>query len=607
MDAQAPLNAVVQSISSFRILKKPSEPLPESAQLELDSPTVEAENASPSQSHAANSQLEAPPPSIDPTQGIIIERNPSIACEATTQQFSSKKFTRPQSAHGNPLEGFTFEKAQPMNANMTRTFGPTAIVDSKPASGHITVDCDKRTNGSVSGLAKSPAVKIVRHSELRQSPRRPDEPEEEKEQSHQPLAIQALGRLGDCSQQAAANPHPMLASSPPHEPTEPLMYQVKDSKRQALTLKNCSVRTTIHEEAKQTAPARTPTRSEPHRGMRRLMQPSQPTTPTGARPPSGTKLKVTKSRRKASKPSISIGKVSNGIEHEQSSLTDEELLAVLLSRYRTEKEIRDQERTAHATEVQDLKDISNSIWDQLQESLAREQLQYDELSRFRSNQPKLVEKVKSLSKYVEGLNRDHHALRDKARAIQEEQAELQQEKECLIADVHGIRQHYQAAFVDCKAALSEARHEINLQCHTATAQQAQMQETARSLSLERGRNDLILAEIEKFGTGHRNFAQAAAAQGSDFIAKLNIILSKMEDMQPNEESGFYQELKAIMCQCTARVEMLWDSGIVTTEDIRHLEKSIRASANGYVVLSTLLELHDADQCKHYRRRSILPK
>ena len=607
MDAQTPLNAVAQSIWSYGRVKKPSEPLPESAQLELNSPTVEAENASRSQSHAANSQLEATSPSIDPMQGITIERNPSIACEATTQQFPSKKITRPQSAHGNPLEGFTFEKAQPMNANMTRIFGSTAIVDLPPASGHITVDCDKQTSGTASGLAKSPAVELVRHSELRQSPRRPDEPEVEKEQSHQPLAIQALGHLGDCSQQAAANSHPALASSPPHELIELLMCPDKDPERQPLTLEKCSVRTTIDGEPKQTAPARTPTRSKPHRDMRRPMQPSQPTTPTGARPPLGAKFKVTKFRRKASKPLISIGKVSNGIEHEQSSLTDEELLAVLLSRYRTEKEIRDQERTAHATEVQDLKDISNSIWDQLQESLAREQLQYDELSRFRSNQPKLVEKVKSLSKYVEGLNRDHHALRDKARAIQEEQAELQQEKECLIADVHGIRQHYQAAFVDCKAALSEARHEINLQCHTATAQQAQMQETARSLSLERGRNDLILAKIEKCGIGHQNFAQASAAQGSDFIAKLNIILSKLEDLQPNEESGSYQELKAIMCQCTATVDMLRDSGIVTTEDIRHLETSIRASANGYVFISTRLELQGADQCKHHRRPSILSK
>ncbi|KAL8817186.1 MAG: hypothetical protein Q9191_008194 [Dirinaria sp. TL-2023a] len=120
-----------------------------------------------------------------------------------------------------------------------------------------------------------------------------------------------------------------------------------------------------------------------------------------------------------------------------------------------------------------------------------------------------------------------------------------------------------------------------------------MQESARSLSHERDRNDLILAEIEKIGIGHQNSAEASAAQGNHFIAKLNSIFSKLEALRQNEESGSCEELKATMCECTATVNMLRDSGNVTTEDIRLLETSIRASADGITdaVQSCRNEIH----------------
>ncbi|KAL8817447.1 MAG: hypothetical protein Q9191_008146, partial [Dirinaria sp. TL-2023a] len=577
MDAQMDLESLFQAVTTCGRAKPPVL-VHESAQVGTKVPPIEADNVTRNPCQAANGRVDAAAPSIDPMQDIVAERCPVVTLEAATQQFSCKKFTRPQSAHGNLSEGFIFEKAQPMNANMTRSFGSTAIIDLKPASGHGVVASDKRIRATVSGPTEGPAAEIARPSELCQPPCSPDQSKEkEKEPSHQPQTNQALGCSRDCPQQETEDTQPVSVSSSPREATEQIMDLDKDPKQNALPPEKNSIQTATD---KETVSVRTPTGSEPHHDMRRPMRPSKPITPIAPRPRLGAKRKVSKSQHKVSKPSTSTIDVPNGIQNSQSSLADEELLAVLLSRYRTDKQTRDQERAAHVTEVQDLKDIGNSIWEQLQASLAREQLQCDELSRLRSNQPKLLEKFKNLSKYVEGLNRDHHALRDKARTIQDEQAKLQQEKGCLFADVHGIRQHSQAALVDCKSALKEAQHELHVQRHTITTQQAQMQESARSLSLERDRNDLILAEIQKIGIGHQNSAEASAAQGNHFIAKLDSTLSMLEDLRQNEGSASYEELKAIMCQCTATVNMLRDPGNVTTEDIRLLETSIRASADG---------------------------
>ena len=606
MDAMSAmsLNAFVQSVTTYGRATKPTEQTSESAHVE---PTVPILNEK--RIKALNSHIEATPTSGDVVQDLVTNPNVTSTSEATTEQLPRKIFTRPQSSDGNLSSGFTFEKAPGLNLNMGRNFGPLANMDSAPAPIQLAFASSKGVVIPKPGLTEPPpAASLAHSSELCQSYCSSDqggEPEqkEEQHQEKEPHTIQALSDSRGLSRQAVDQSQPPLASSPQYQATE-LPQSQHDDHRSAIVEGQITENAT-HEQPTKLMSAQKSAHSKARGDIRRPMKPPKPTSSVRSRSPLGAKFKVTKSRHKTPKPSTSTFQALGNGEDTQSSLTDEELLAVLLSRYRSDKQARDQERAAHATEVQDLKDITNSIWEQLQDALATQQLQCDELTRLRDTQPKLVEKFKNFRKYVDGLNRDHDALRDKARAIQDGQSELQQEKGRLFADVHGIRQQCQATLASCKVSLNEAQHEISLQSHTIVAQEAKIKESAHSLSLERSRNDLILAEIGKFHTGHKDFAQASAAQGNAFVTKLNDILSKLEELQQHDQSGCYEELKAIMCQCTATVDMLRDSGSATSEDIRLLDTSIKVNADGYVSLSTQFESYEADQGKYQRRHPSL--
>ena len=282
--------------------------------------------------------------------------------------------------------------------------------------------------------------------------------------------------------------------------------------------------------------------------------------------------KVTKSRRRPSRLPASAS-LALSAEHAGSSLTVDELLSVLMSRYTNEKQAREQERARHAVEVQDLKDISAAMWEQLQESRAREQSQTQELSRRQANQPKVLEKLKNLTKFVDGLSRDHHSLRDKARLIQDGQTELQKEKGRLFADINNIRQTQQAALANGKVAIQQAKQELVAQNQTISAQDARLQENALSLAAERSRNDLILTEIQGLGTGHKDFAQASAAQGNIFISKMNSISTELIAMKHDKSSGLLDELKGMLGQCAATINDMRDDR-VKADDLQNLESVI---------------------------------
>ena len=110
------------------------------------------------------------------------------------------------------------------------------------------------------------------------------------------------------------------------------------------------------------------TTSQPRRPISR----SNPTTSKQCRLPIEARLKVTKSRRK-------IGAQTSNNESTPKVLgaeaipSQEDLMNVLVLRYKHDKQVRDRERAIHAIEVQDPKDINDLLYHQLEDEPSKAQ------------------------------------------------------------------------------------------------------------------------------------------------------------------------------------------------------------------------------------------
>lgn len=557
---------MVHSVTGYQPAKSPK-PAVDPAQVTKDVPVNNGQSLTTGQSPSTDRRV-----SIADQPSVPAQDSYSGSSSTNIQGFSShagSRFSRPQSSGGSLAAGFSYAKPKPVAMNMTRKLGSATAISTRSSSQHnmpvnkeVVVSDALEARGANSN---GPSTVVELHHSGSGSPGH------EQDSDHQAQIQEAEKDLEE-SMQADRSASVPATNEVVMKGFENKGTTLGEVPRRAESEKDADEELTLVEN---------PPREKRTQEICRPIRPSKPLTPTKPRQtPLNVKDKVSKPRRKLFR--RPMGKLADPEDLDDGepslTLTNEEKLAVWKLRYKKQEQLREKERAAHATELQDLKEISSGFWVQLQEAIAREKLQNEELSRRKANHPKLAEKLKGLTKYVDGLNRDHHALRDKARSIQDEQAALRQEKARLFSDVDQIRQSQEASVASCRSILNEAKQDLQLQHQTIATLQTKLRDDASSLSAERSRNDLILTEIVKLGASQQNFAQASAAQGVTFVSKLNMLLGRLEDLEAYGQSkSFFEELKLIMCQCKADIDMLQQSEKVKVDDFRGLDTLVRNS------------------------------
>lgn len=330
-------------------------------------------------------------------------------------------------------------------------------------------------------------------------------------------------------------------------------------------------------------PLRKVTEAHNSRPMQRPISQPKPTTPEATRLLVHAKAKVMKPRRKRSRPSASNDPVPLDIHSTHNLPTQEDLMSVLLSRYKHDKQRRDQERVAHATEVQDLKDITDLLWEQLQEERAKGQLLGEEMSTYKAKLPLWDAKVTKFRDFIQGLANDHNGLRDRAKEIQSDQAQLQMAKTQIDADLQNINHSLGDTTSKTKDVLARAR--VDMQCFLQESQNtdAKLRDSNRMLDKEREKNHLYVAEIRKLTTKHDNIAQLLAAQGNLHTQKLDEIFDSVCRAQDNGKLESLDDIQGTVHQCLDIVKSLPDTGI-KAEDLQPLEAAVATSTDRSVRL-----------------------
>lgn len=319
--------------------------------------------------------------------------------------------------------------------------------------------------------------------------------------------------------------------------------------------------------------------SQPLRKSNLLMVATQSASPRSS-------AKITKLRRKSKPRGDSSAMQQSQTGAPKDALSYEDTLNVLLMCHRNERHEREEARAvlkAKETELQDLREISNVIYHQLQQVRQREKSQEAELSRFHTVMPQWESRVKKLSDFVQCLSKDHQTLRDDAREIHNQQKTLQADKSDIVSTLSDVRHTVEQDQAKTKKVLVEARHHMEMLEQTVSNQEIQLREDAELLYVERDRSQRLEVEISRMTTGHQHLSELLAEHGRITTEKLDDLLSKSEEVQIVSPPPTQDLVRPVLDEAVSLLKELRDADVVRPDDLRKLDASVRSYAEEYVL------------------------
>ena len=563
-------------MTSFRVGSLPGDPEKRSPGVIVHEASTNSINAG-DQTKSLATQSNHLTPSDGSPRGIDSNVLPNTVNPLADQQPSRAFFARPHSSGDNVAVGFTFGKAKPTTMNMSRQFGQASRIPTGEASTvEAAVDIGTAMDASPEQMGRTHTG--VTPNVQPHCPPLTNKPAAVTSQSPTYQARSSADRAQSVGPSRHPSEPPLKArdaTTPLTKVTETLIDPCVSPSRHQSEVKKSLVHTTREEPAQLDTPSlkKLAEPSSP-RLLHRPITRSNPSIPKEHRLPAQARSKVTKSRRKAfPKPSNNPGPPE--MYRTTSAPTQEELMNVLLLRYKHDKQLRDEERAAHAIDIQDLKDISDVLWQQLQAERARRQQLDKEVLDYEAKLPAWGAKVKKLSDFVRGLTNDHHGLRDKAKEMQQTQNDLRQEKMQLNAELDNVNQNLVATTDWNKNTVAEAKADLRLLFQQSENQQAQLRDNARLLDSERERNELYAAEIGKLTTSHIQLTKCIATQNSIHVDRFTALSAKLDEILINDPSESHEELKGMMQHCLGTLEGLQSPANIKIEDLQHLNTSVR--------------------------------
>ena len=479
-------------------------------------------------------------------------------------------FHKPPSSNGDHATGYQFPKAVRRQLNMSRLkpAPPSKLDDAKPLT----------TDHQPESLAA-----VVERTEAAQLPLSP---------AHVAATISIQEGIPEHArhiqppQVVKASDIVLVGSSPPNPKAEHLEQQSPN--HGDTTIEDIS---SAHQKADPPQPAKAFARagainveaSPKLQTLNRPMKRPMPSTPKQPRNTHCTKSRVTKPRGRSASRAPSTSQVNLDDLVSRKSITQEDLLHVLISRYSKEKQEREQIRANHATEIHELETLSRSLWERLQESQQKAKSQESELSGLRSQQPKFADQIKKLRDYVKGLTNDQHGLRDSFNEIHQLYSAKQESKKELDIRLEDVRQT--ASDIDKRTAnaLKEARHEMENLLRINQDQKTQLQKDDELLQYERTRSQRMEVEVAKINTSQQQSMHIFAEHANQVVQKMNSLLDQTKDVPSVQQPESLDEVKSALRECLGSLDELRRVKSVKVEDVSQLEHSMRKLADGYVL------------------------
>lgn len=262
------------------------------------------------------------------------------------------------------------------------------------------------------------------------------------------------------------------------------------------------------------------------------------------------------------------------------SLNDGELLSILLSRHKAEQQNREKlQASQHAKdqEINDLRGVSHTLYEQLQIVKGREHAQQMELSKFHAFQEQWEPRIQMLKEYFQSLTVDHQKLGQDAKDMQEQTKSIQTDKAALEVMLEDVHQALNQDRARTKKILLEARHEMELLEQTVDTQDKELRANADLLDIERDRSQRLEVALSGITTTNEELTRIFNGHKDAIIEKLTN-LQKSETqvvVAPQPES----DLKPVLDQCFGILKELQKLEMVKPQDFMTLNRAVRSYAN----------------------------
>lgn len=268
----------------------------------------------------------------------------------------------------------------------------------------------------------------------------------------------------------------------------------------------------------------------------------------------------------------------------RSSLSDEDLLNVLLLRQRAAQEKRDLLKANEAAkdqEMSDLREVSHNLYQQLQQSQDQNKAKETEISRLHAIIPRWEKRIQSLTKCLNALVQDHRDLMNDSKELRKKHEDAHAEKSGLFLMLKDVQETVQSDHRKHSASnkvLTEARHHIGVLEQTIKDQERQSREDGDLLHVERSRSQRLEAEINKLTTTYHELTTIITGHPDTILEKLSKVLEISTQAMGATQAQSQLELKTLINQCVDMLMKFHTLEMVKPQDLGKLDNSIRAYA-----------------------------
>lgn len=272
------------------------------------------------------------------------------------------------------------------------------------------------------------------------------------------------------------------------------------------------------------------------------------------------------------------------LPNQKSSLSDEDLLNVLLLRQRAQQEQRDLFRANEAAkdqEIGDLREVSHNLYQKLQHLQDQDKAKEIELSRLHAVVPRWEKKIQSLSRCLNTLLQDHRELMGSSKELKKRQADVQAEKAGLVLMLDDLQEAVRSdrcKYSAINQVLLEARNHIGLLEQRIKDQESQSRQGQGLLREERHRVQKLEAEIDKLTTTYHALTTAVTNHRDTILEKLSKVLDIGIQAMGATQAQSQFELKALVNQCVDMLQKVHTMETVKPQDFGKLDNSIRSFA-----------------------------
>lgn len=403
----------VTSLTSFKVTpnggnEQPTDLLPNTPHA-VD---LVSSNGSNSRTNSAESPTAIPRSAIAPTSSMEVGLDDII--QHAAQQSAPRRIPlRAPSSTGDLAAGFSYAKAVPRQWNLgrpkganqnnnkvpqidtrnsTHKNGPDMSSESEPTSAGPPVTSISKTTDAPSHTPTTPnrstataEAPVPETTGFESLPRRSEPAMDHSSPSPKSFTIDTTTSQLLFHPTVASPKHPELA-------TKDAFMQETGVEQQPIQLLHLTEALPHQQSGYKVATPK-------QQALNRPMRMPKPCTPKKRRE-FNLRSKVGKSPRRSHVPDKVGPRIDLDDLTSKASVTEEDLLQVLLTRYSRDKQEREQMRVNHATEIHELETLSHSLWQRLQECQQEARDQKTELSGFRAREPRFTSQIKKLTDYV---------------------------------------------------------------------------------------------------------------------------------------------------------------------------------------------------------------